>query len=81
METRYNKSKIMKLAHHMKKYEGYTMLQALTLAWDKARRDEFYMIIEIRKPSGTYTQEKRNADWNKTGGIYNYYKSGAYNGD
>ena len=46
----YNKSKIMKLAHHMRKHEGFTMSQALTLAWSKAKRDEFYMIIVTRKP-------------------------------
>ncbi len=81
MNTKYNKSKIMKLAHHLRKYEGYTMSQALTIAWSKARRDEFYLIVEVRKPKGIYTQEMRNANWNKTGGIYDYYQSGRYNGD
>lgn len=50
MQTRYNKSKIMRLAHHLMKYEGYTRSQALTLAWSKARRSEFYLIIEVIKP-------------------------------
>lgn len=51
MKTRYNKSKIMKEANRLMKYEGYTRSQALTLAWSKARRSEFYLIIEVLKPA------------------------------
>lgn len=78
---KFDKSKIMKLAHHLRKSEDFTMSQALTLAWSKAHRDEFYMIIEVRKPKGTYTNEMRNRDWNRAGGIFEYYQSGSYNGD
>lgn len=74
--TRYNKSKIMKLAHHMVKYEGFTMSQSLTLAWSKARRDEFYMIIEVRKPRNI----ERNMTMSETS-VNRYYSNGAYSGD
>ena len=33
MKTRYNLSKIMKLANHMMKYEGFNRSDALKLAW------------------------------------------------
>lgn len=74
--TKYNKSKIMKLAHHLRKYEGYTMSQALTLAWSKARRDEFYLIVEVRKLKGTTAQMYMSAESAST-----YYSSGVYSGD
>lgn len=77
MNTKYNKSKIMKLAHHLRKYEGFTMSQALTLAWSRARRNEFYMIIEVLKPI-------RNTNIDFMAGAANYYASkasGAYTGD
>lgn len=76
MDTKYNKSKIMKLAHHLRKYEGYTMSQALMLAWSKAKRDEFYMIIEKRKPARVNTPMYMSAK-----SVSTYYRSGAYSGD
>lgn len=74
--TKYNKSKIMKLAHHLRKYESYTMSQALILAWSKARRDEFYLIVEVRKPKGTNSPMYMSAETVST-----YYSSGVYSGD
>jgi len=54
MKTTYNKSKIFKLAHHLRRTEELSMSQALKLAWSKARRDDFYLIIEVRKPRRLY---------------------------
>lgn len=79
--TRYNKSKIMKLAHHLRKYEDYTMSQALTLAWSKAKRDtdNIYRVFEVRKSA------KRNSilfGMNQLANSLNvFYGSGAYTGD
>lgn len=50
MKTRFDKSKIIKFAHHMRKYEGSDMSTALTLVWDKPRRSDFYLIVEVSKP-------------------------------
>lgn len=74
--TKYNKSKIMKLAHHLRKYEGYTMSQALTLAWSKARRDEFYLIVEVQKPKETTAPMYMSVQSAST-----YYSSGVFSGD
>lgn len=76
MNTKYNKSKIMKLAHHIRKYEGYTMSQALTLAWSRARQDEFYLIVEVRKP-----QRATTSMYMSTKSVSTYYSSGVYSGD
>ncbi|PXV62080.1 hypothetical protein CLV62_12233 [Dysgonomonas alginatilytica] len=76
MKTRYNKSKIMRLAHHLMKYEGYTRSQALTLAWSKARRSDFYLIIEIVKPCNI--EKEINMSYES---INSYYGNGAYSGD
>lgn len=73
---RYNLSKIMKLAHFLRKTEGYTMSIALKLAWSKAKRDEHYLIIEVRKRN----KINRNTLLNSTQ-IDTYYRSGAYSGD
>lgn len=76
MKTKFNKSKIMRLAYHLMRVEGYTRSQALTLAWSKARRDDFYLIIEVRKP--------QNIECKMTlsyASINNYYANGAYSGD
>lgn len=75
----YNKSKIMKLAHHLVKNDDLTMSQALTLAWSKARRDEFYLIIETRKPKRRTTigyEMNLLAE-----SLINYYANNRYNGD
>jgi len=74
--TRYNKSKMMKLAHHMRKSEGLTMSQSLTLAWSKAKRSEYYLIVEVRKPiisNRNITMSQAQVDI--------CYTSGAYSGD
>lgn len=76
MKTRYNLSKIMKLAHHMMKYEGFNRSDALKLAWDKAKRSEFYLIIEVRKPSINF-----NYDMSGAANYYASKQSGAYTGD
>lgn len=80
----YNKSKIMKLAHHMVKFDGLTMSQALTLAWSKARRNEFYMIVEVHKLK-RYTNAKNGSimfDMNMLAdSLTSYYANNAYNGD
>lgn len=73
---KYNKSKIMKLAHHMKKYEGHTMSQALTLAWEKACKSEFYLIIEVRKPLNIKSKTTMSYE-----AVNSYYSNGAYSGD
>lgn len=75
MKTRYNKSKIMKEANRLMKVEGFTRSQALTLAWDKAKRSEYYLIIEVRQPKRTMNM---NALANN---LTNYYANNAYNGD
>jgi phage gpG-like protein len=81
--TRYNKSKIFKLAHHMVKYEELTMSQALTLAWSKARRDDFYQIIEVRKPRRYDANEGSIMhDMNLLAeSLTRYYRDNTYNGD
>lgn len=74
---KFDKSKIMQLAHQLRKREGYTMSQALTLAWDKARRSEFYMIVVTRKPQRVSSDAIMQ-------GAANYYaskNSGSYIGD
>lgn len=79
MKTRYNKSKIMKEANRLMRVEGYSRSVALTLAWDKARRSEFYLIIEIRKP-----QISVNVDYSNPmiqASLTNYYTNSAYQGD
>jgi len=60
MKAKFNKSKIMKLAHHMMKHEGFSKSDALFLAWSKARRDDFYLIIEVRKTK-RLSREEQNA--------------------
>lgn len=74
--TTYNKSKIMKLAHHLMKNESFNKSDALKLAWSKAKRSEFYLIIEVRKPSINFKYDMS--------GAANYYaskQSGTYTGD
>lgn len=76
MKTRYNLSKIMKLAHHMMKYEGFNRSDALKLAWSKAKRSEFYLIIVKPKVDTSFEYDMSGAS--------NYYaskQSGAYTGD
>lgn len=75
---KYNKSAIMKLAHSIRRNEGLTMSVALKLAWDKARRSEFYWIISPRK--------RRNVKVDRTSIAYqnmmiNYYANNTYNMD
>ena len=78
MRTRFDKSKIMKLAHHMVKSEGLTMSQALTLAWSKARRSEYYLIVEkVACKEGSIM-----FDMNMLANSLNdYYANYRYNGD
>lgn len=77
MKTTYNRSKIMKLANHYVKYEGYTRSQALTIAWGKARRSEFYWIVEKREVNTSIGFEiNMLAD-----SLINYYANNRYNGD
>lgn len=69
----------MKLAHHYVKYDGYTISQALKLAWSEAKRNEFYQIIEVCKPKVATTigiEMSFLAD-----SLINYYANNAYNGD
>lgn len=66
----------MRLAHFLRKTEGYTMSIALKLAWDKAKRSEFYLIIEVRKPIASNTPIYMSAE-----SVNTYYRSGAYSGD
>lgn len=77
MKTRYNLSKIMKEAHRLMRVEGYTRSQALTLAWDKAKRSEFYLIIE--RP-----QVNRSFEYNVAShadSLINYYANNRYTMD
>lgn len=75
MKTRYNKSKIMKEANRLMRVEGYTRSEALTLAWDAAKRSEYYLIIEVRQP-------KRAMNMNTlANSLSDYYANNAYNGD
>lgn len=76
MRTRYNKSKIMRLANHYMKHEGYSRSLALKLAWKEAKKSEFYLIIE--------KVQTRNFDFNMNNyanSLTNYYANHAYNGD
>lgn len=80
MKTRYDKSKIMKLAHQLMKRDGYSRSLALTLAWDRARRSEFYWIVTVSKPNNT------KIDYNNPvvqQSLVDYYNrpSGSYYGD
>lgn len=81
MKTIYNKSRIMKEANRMIRVEGLSRSIALTLAWDKARRSEFYLIV-VKK------EADRGAKVDSDCPIYqqsmiDYYNrgSGAYYGD
>lgn len=51
MKTRFDKSKIMKLAHQLMKREGYNRSLALSLAWDRAKRSDFYLIVTVSEPN------------------------------
>ncbi len=76
--TTYDKSKIMREAHRMRKVEGFTMSQALKLAWGKAKRSEFYLIIKVRSPRIV------NIDYSDPmiqASLCNYYANNTYNGD
>ena len=80
---KFDKSKIMRLAHQLKNREGYTMSQALTIAWSNARRDDFYLIIEVRKRK-RYSGEKGSIMHDMDAmaeSLSNYYKYNTYNGD
>lgn len=76
MKTKFNKSKIMRLAHHLMRVEGYSRSIALTLAWNKAKRDDFYLIIGVRKPQNIECKMTMSYAF-----INNYYGNGAYSGD
>lgn len=77
MSAKYNKSKIMKLAHHLRKYEGYTMSQALKMAWSQAKRSEFYIIVEKSNVSRSFGYDVNNyAD-----SLIDYYANRCYTGD
>lgn len=76
MNTKYNKSKIMKLAHHLRKHEGFTMSQALTLAWSKAKRDEFYLVVEVCSPKRAKAPMYMSIE-----SVSTYYSNGVYSGD
>lgn len=78
MKATYNKSKIMKLAHHMRKYDGYDMSTALKLAWIKAKQSEFYKIcpkVEAKRGSIMFDMNMLANSLN------NYYANNTYNGD
>jgi len=62
----------------MRENDDLTMSQALTLAWSKARRDEFYMIVEVRKPKNTTIGFEMNMLAND---LINFYANNTYNGD
>lgn len=73
---RFNKSKIMREANRLMRVEGYSRSAALTLAWSKARRNDFYWIIEVRKPRNiikTFSMSEAAAEI--------YYSNGAYSND
>ena len=72
----YNKSKIMREANRMMKYEGFSRSVALSLAWSKAKRNDFYWDYEVVKPSSIMFDMNRIAD-----SLINYYANNRYNGD
>lgn len=76
---KYDKSKIMKLAHHMRKYEGYSKSAALTLAWDEARRNEHYWIIIKRNTGNNARVDRTSATYQNM--MSSYYANHTYNGD
>ncbi|MBK5722380.1 hypothetical protein JGH11_16005 [Dysgonomonas sp. Marseille-P4677] len=78
MKTTYNRSKIMKLANKLRKDEELSMSQALTLAWSKARRDEFYLVYEVRKAKRGSIMHDMNM---LAESLTNYYANNTYNGD
>ena len=71
----------MKLAHHMKKHEGYTMSEALTLAWDKAKRCEFYWIVEKRATNNSVKMDYNRPSYQRMMSDYYSRGNGAYYGD
>lgn len=78
MKTRIDKSKLMREANRLVKYEGYSRSVALTLAWSNAKRSEFYQIfekVEYKETSIMYDMN-RLAD-----SLNNYYANYRYNGD
>ncbi|WP_157257521.1 hypothetical protein [Dysgonomonas macrotermitis] len=67
----------MKEAHRLMRVEGYTRSQALTLAWDKARRSEFYLIIVKREVASDYVYDENNF----ANTLINDYSTYGYKGD
>lgn len=79
---KFDKSKIMREANRLMRVEGYNRSVALTLAWDKARRSEYYMIIEVRKPNRAAEEGSIMAEMNLLrDSLINYYANNTYNGD
>lgn len=77
MKTTYNRSEIMKEANRLMKVEGYTRSQALTIAWSKAKRSEFYWIVEKPVRSTTIGFEMNML----ANDLVNFYAYNRYNGD
>lgn len=77
MKTRYNKRKIMRLANHYVKFEGYSRSLALKLAWKEAKRSEFYLIIEKPKVNRSFDYDMNNY----SNSLISYYANNTYNGD
>lgn len=78
MKTRFDKSKIMKLAHHLIKKDGFDKSTALKLAWSKAKRSEYYLIIERLEPKADSIIFDMTMLANS---LSNYYSNYRYNGD
>lgn len=78
--TRFNKSKIMKLAHHRRKEYGCTLSQALKMAWAEARRSEFYLII-VKQPKVAREESIGDIMSGMADSLINYYRNNTYNGD
>lgn len=84
MKPTINKSRLMKDAHRMRKYDGYEMSIALKLAWlNEKKKVQAELVAYLWSwPSGNYvapTQEElyaAMANFNT-----NYYANNRYNGD
>lgn len=82
--TRYNKSKIMTLAHKLRKDYHLTLSAALKQAWYNAKVEvKNEAILAARKAAYEAKIAKETAEYNVNyiAGPARYYAGNAYNGD
>ncbi|MBF0651269.1 hypothetical protein IR083_20840 [Dysgonomonas sp. GY75] len=82
--TTYNKSKIFKLAHKLRKDYHLSLSEALREAWRYTKIEvRNNAILAARKAAGEAKRAKENAGYNANyiAGPARYYGNGRYNGD